>query len=152
MTGALLERDEQNQAAPRRVPEDGVRPSDDGVRTTITIRGESFELTDEQLTEAARLIASGNAGVRTKRSGNVAADQLRSIIQRIEKLEEEKAGIASDIKDVYAEARGNGLCPKTIRKVIALRKKDAAERDEEEYLIDTYMQALGMLPLFEEAE
>jgi len=83
--------------------------------------------------------------------GGIAADQLKSIIERIEKLEEEKAGIASDIKDIFAEAKGNGYDVATLRKVISLRKKDAAERDEEEYLLDTYKRALGMVPDFEEA-
>lgn len=88
----------------------------------------------------------------SSKTGVIAADQLRSIVERIERLQEEAAGIASDIKDIYAEAKGNGLCPKTLRKIIALRKKDASERDEEQHLLDTYMSALGMLPLFEEAE
>ncbi len=83
--------------------------------------------------------------------GGIAAEQLKSIIERIEKLEEEKAGIASDIKDIFAEAKGNGYDVKTLRKVISLRKKDAAERDEEEYLLETYKRALGMAPDFEEA-
>ena len=82
--------------------------------------------------------------------GGIAADQLRSIIERIEKLEEEKAGIASDIKDVFAEAKGNGYDPKTLRKILQLRKQDAAERDEAEHLLDVYKRALGMLPELDE--
>ena len=78
--------------------------------------------------------------------GGVAADQLRSVIERIERLEEEKKALAEDIKDVYAEAKGNGFDTKIIRKVIALRKRDAAERDEEETILELYMRALGMLP------
>lgn len=84
--------------------------------------------------------------------GGIAVDQLKSIIERIEKLEEEKTAIASDIKDIFAEAKGNGYDVKTLRKVISLRKKDAAEREEEEYLLDTYRRALGMIPDFEEEE
>lgn len=80
----------------------------------------------------------------------IAADQLKSIIERIEKLEDEKAAIASDVKDVFAEAKGNGYHVPTLKHIIKLRKKDAAERDEEEHLLDTYMSALGMLPLFED--
>lgn len=72
-------------------------------------------------------------------------NMLQSVVERIERLEAEKAGIASDIKDVYAEAKGNGFDVKILRKVIALRKIDAAERVEQETLIETYMQALGML-------
>jgi len=84
-------------------------------------------------------------------TGGVAKDQLKSIIERIERLEEEKAGIASDIKDIFAEAKGNGYDVKTLRKVISLRKQDAAERDEAEHLLDTYLRALGMAPELEEA-
>ena len=64
---------------------------------------------------------------------------------RIERLEEEKAGIAGDIKDVYAEAKGNGFDTKVLRKIIALRKRDYAERQEEEAILELYMQALGMV-------
>jgi uncharacterized protein (UPF0335 family) len=85
------------------------------------------------------------------KTGGVAADQLKSIVERIERLEEEKAGIASDIRDIFAEAKGNGYDVKTLRKVIVLRKQDAAERDEQEHLLDTYKRALGMAPEMEEA-
>lgn len=84
--------------------------------------------------------------------GGIAVEQLKSIIERIERLEEEKAGIASDIKDVFAEAKGNGYDVKTLRKVITLRKQDVAEREEAEYLLDTYKRALGMAPELDEAE
>jgi uncharacterized protein (UPF0335 family) len=80
------------------------------------------------------------------RVGGVAADQLRSIIERIEKLTEEKDAIAADIRDVFAEARGNGYDPKALRAVLKLRKLDAGERDEQEALVDTYRRALGLLP------
>jgi len=85
------------------------------------------------------------------KTGGIAADQLKSIVERIERLEEEKAGITSDIKDIFAEAKGNGYDVKTLRKVISLRKQDAAERDEQEHLLDTYKRALGMAPEMEEA-
>lgn len=81
---------------------------------------------------------------------SIAADQLKSIIERIERLEEEKAGLQSDIKDIYAESKGNGYDVKTLRKIIGLRKKDAAERDEEDHLLDTYKRALGMAPEMDE--
>lgn len=74
----------------------------------------------------------------------VAADQLRSIIERIERLEEEKKEVAEQIKEVYAEAKGNGYDTKTLRKVVALRKKDPNERSEEEAMLDLYLNALGM--------
>jgi len=85
------------------------------------------------------------------KTGGIAADQLKSIIERIERLEEEKSGIASDIKDIFAEAKGNGYDVKTLRKVISLRKLDASEREEAEFLLDTYKRALGMAPDMEEA-
>lgn len=72
-------------------------------------------------------------------------NQLQSIVERIEKLEEEKAAIANDIKEVYTEAKGNGFDPKVLKQVIALRKKDAAKRAEEQAVLATYMSALGML-------
>jgi uncharacterized protein (UPF0335 family) len=75
---------------------------------------------------------------------SVAADQLKAFIERIERLEEEKAGIAGDIREIFAEAKGNGFDTKAIRKIIAMRKKDFSERQEEEAILELYMQALGM--------
>lgn len=72
-------------------------------------------------------------------------NQLKSLIERIEKLEGNKRSIADDIKDVYAEAKGNGFDPKILRKVVALRRQDAEKRLVEQTLISTYMDALGML-------
>lgn len=72
-------------------------------------------------------------------------NQIKALVERIEKLEEEKAAIAEDIKEVYAEAKGNGFDPKIIKKVIALRKQDAQKLKEEQALLATYMDALGML-------
>ncbi len=83
-------------------------------------------------------------GHNSKRVGGVAVDQLKSIINRVEKLEEEKAGIAADIRDVFAEAKGNGFDVKAIRQIIKMRKKDAAEREEEETTLAVYCRALGM--------
>lgn len=79
-------------------------------------------------------------------STSFAQDQLRTIVERIERLEEEKAAIAGDIKEVYAEAKANGFDTKILRKVISLRKKDRAEREEEEALTELYLHALGMAP------
>ena len=73
----------------------------------------------------------------------VQGDQLKSIVQRIERLEEEKKTIADDIKEVYAEAKGNGYDVKVLRKVIALRKRDLNERQEEEAILELYLQAVG---------
>jgi len=75
---------------------------------------------------------------------SVAADQLKSFIERIERLEEEKAALAGDIKDVFAEAKGSGFDTKVMRKIISIRKKDHAERQEEDAILELYMQALGM--------
>lgn len=71
--------------------------------------------------------------------------QLRAIVERIERLENDKKVISADIGEVYAEAKANGFDTKIIRKVVALRKKEAAARDEEQALLDTYMAALGMI-------
>ncbi len=76
----------------------------------------------------------------------VAQDQLRSFVERIERLEEEKKTISDDIKDVYAEAKGNGFDTKVLRRVISLRKQDQNERQEQEAILDLYLQALGMTP------
>lgn len=76
--------------------------------------------------------------------GGIAADQLRQIVARIERLEEEKAGLAADIRDVYAEAKGNGFEVKVLRQIIRLRKLDKAELQEQDALLDLYMHALGM--------
>ena len=74
-----------------------------------------------------------------------AQGRLKTLIERIERLEEEKAGIAGDIKEVYAEAKGEGFDVKTLRKVIRLRKQDKAKRQEEEALLDLYLSAIGGL-------
>lgn len=76
-------------------------------------------------------------------NNSFAATQLRTIVERIERLEEEKKTIGDDIKEVYSEAKGNGFDAKILRKVIALRKMDINERQEQETLIDVYMDALG---------
>ncbi|MDB5358890.1 MAG: hypothetical protein JWO51_187 [Rhodospirillales bacterium] len=76
----------------------------------------------------------------------IAGAQLRAIIDRIERLEEEKKALAEDIKDVFAEAKGNGFDTKIIRKIISIRKRDRNELDEEETMLEVYMRALGMLP------
>lgn len=74
-----------------------------------------------------------------------AKGQLKAIIQRIENLEEEKKTISDDIKDVYGEAKGNGFDVKALRTLIRMRKEDADTRQEQETILETYMQALGML-------
>ncbi len=76
--------------------------------------------------------------------GGVAVDHLRSFIERIERLEEEKANLMNDIKEVYAEAKGTGFDVKTLRHVVRLRKLDASVREEQDFLMDTYKRALNM--------
>ena len=86
---------------------------------------------------------------KADKSGNGAAtfarDQLKAFVERVERLEEEKKTISDDIRDVYAEAKGNGFDVKALRTIIRMRKQDAAERAEQEAILDTYMHALGML-------
>ena len=74
-----------------------------------------------------------------------AQSQLKSIIERIERLEEDKAAVANDLKEVYAEAKGNGFDVKILRKVVRLRKQDTAKRQEEDALVDLYLSAIGGL-------
>jgi uncharacterized protein (UPF0335 family) len=77
--------------------------------------------------------------------GQVAADELRLLIERAERLEEEKKGINEDIRDVFAEAKSRGYDPKAIKKIMLVRRKKPEEYQEEEMILETYMQALGML-------
>lgn len=97
--------------------------------------------TDLQDAEAsrARQQASEDAEV-----GGIAVDRLRSVIERIERLEEERKALAGDIKDIYAEAKSAGFDVKVIRQIISLRKKEPAEVEEQETLLDLYRRALGM--------
>ena len=74
-----------------------------------------------------------------------AKDQLKAFIERVERLEEEKKALSDDIRDVYAEAKGNGYDVKALRQVVRLRKQDKDERAEQEAILETYLQALGML-------
>lgn len=85
---------------------------------------------------------SGAARPATQ-TGGVAAERLRAFVSRIERLEEEKAGLAQDLREVYAEAKGEGFDTKVLRKIISLRKKDPQERREEEELLELYLSALG---------
>ena len=82
--------------------------------------------------------------------GGVSGDQLRSYIERIERLEEEKAALAVDAREVFAEAKANGFDTKTMRQILKLRKMETAERDEQEHMLDLYKRVLGMLPDLDE--
>jgi uncharacterized protein (UPF0335 family) len=76
--------------------------------------------------------------------GGIAAERLRSIVERVERLEEERKGLAGDIKDIFAEAKSAGFDVKVVRQIIALRRKEPAEVEEQETLLDVYRRALGM--------
>jgi uncharacterized protein (UPF0335 family) len=79
-----------------------------------------------------------------QKGGGIAADRLKSFIERIERLEEEKAGLSSDIRDVYAEAKGTGFDAKVMRQIVRLRKMDSADRKEQQELLELYARAIGL--------
>ena len=88
---------------------------------------------------------ASSAAVPEAPATRFAKDQLKAIIERIERLEEEKKTISDDIRDVYAESKGNGFDVKALRAVIRLRKQEPTERNEQQLILETYMNALGML-------
>jgi uncharacterized protein (UPF0335 family) len=90
-------------------------------------------------------MATATAVKEEETAHRFAKDQLKAIIARIEKLEEEKKALSDDIRDVYAEAKGTGFDVKALRTVIRMRKQDANERQEQEAILETYLLALGML-------
>jgi uncharacterized protein (UPF0335 family) len=91
-----------------------------------------------QTAPASQAVAKDNAN-------RFAKDQLKAFVERIERLEEEKKALSDDIRDVYAEAKGNGYDVKALRQVVKLRKQDTDERAEQEAILETYLHALGML-------
>ena len=97
---------------------------------------------DEDYTSDRKPRRNSKSDVETESHG-----RLRSFIERIERLEEEKATIGDDIKDVYGEAKGEGYDTKAMRTIVKMRKKDQGERKEEELVLNTYLIALGMAPL-----
>ena len=100
---------------------------------------DSFDPSNEAAASRARQAADPESNV-----GGIATDRLRSIIDRIERLEEERKALASDIKDIYLEAKSAGFDPGVIKTLIRLRKKEPAEVEEQETLLDLYKRALGM--------
>ena len=76
--------------------------------------------------------------------GGIAADRLKSFIERIERLEEEKAALANDVREVYAEAKGTGFDTKVMRQIVKLRKMESTDREEQEHLLDLYKRAVGL--------
>jgi uncharacterized protein (UPF0335 family) len=91
------------------------------------------------------MASSAAAEQHEQPSTRFAKDQLKSIVERIEKLEEEKKATSDDIRDVYAEAKGNGFDAKALRTIVRMRKMDVDERREQQDVLDTYLNALGML-------
>lgn len=89
-------------------------------------------------------IGHNSGDTETQNAGGIAGDRLKSFIERVERLEEEKATFAEDIKEVYAEAKGVGFDVKTIRKIVRLRRMDAEKRQEEEAILDLYKSAIGL--------
>ncbi len=85
------------------------------------------------------------AAAKDQPAHRFAKDQLKAVVERVERLEEEKKAIADDIRDVYAESKANGFDVKALRVIVRLRKMDANERQEQEAVLETYMHALGML-------
>lgn len=80
----------------------------------------------------------------TEKKGGIAADRLKSFIERIERLEEERAGLAADVKEIYSEAKGTGFDTKVMRQLVRLRAMDAADRKEQAELLDLYSRAIGL--------
>src|ERR1700756_3824274 len=94
---------------------------------------------------AAAATAATTAAKDEQAAHRFAKDQLKAFVERIERLEEEKKAIADDVRDVYAEAKGNGFDVKALRTVVRLRKQDKNERAEQEAILETYLHALGMI-------
>jgi uncharacterized protein (UPF0335 family) len=101
------------------------------------------------LKDNGQLIEKGLGMTDTADIGDNARNQLRSFVERIERLDEEKKTITDDIKDVYGEAKAHGYDTKVLRKVISIRKQDQNDRLEQEAILDTYLHALGMAPQFD---
>jgi uncharacterized protein (UPF0335 family) len=96
------------------------------------------------MNDATEAKASRDRQAKDPEVGGIAADRLRSIIERIERLEEERKALAGDIKDIYAEAKSAGFDVKVVRQLISIRRKEPAEVEEQETLLDLYKRALGM--------
>jgi uncharacterized protein (UPF0335 family) len=111
----------------------------------ITARGQAPTRDDQPSIEAAQAGNQSTGEGEMSETGHNSNEQLKSIVERIERLEEEKAERASDIKDVYAESKSNGYDVKALRTIIRLRKQDPDDRQEAENILETYMHALGMV-------
>lgn len=111
--------------------------------TTIAVNG-GPEADANKVAEAIAKMTGGETRADPKEWGNVAGERLRSMVERIERLEEEKKALGSDIKDIYAEAKSGGFDVKVMRQLIRIRKQEPAEVEEQETLLDVYRRALGM--------
>lgn len=111
----------------------------DDVRRTLRKKGAS-----EEIMRGLRSSPLAQHDIEDKQPGGIAADRLRSIVERIERLEEERKALASDIKDVFTEAKSAGFDVKVIRRVLRDRKLDPADLEGQETLLDLYRRALGM--------
>lgn len=109
----------------------------DGTRVTV-------ETPDGQTAAFGGAKTEGGVAELSESAKSATGQRLRSFIERVERLEEDKAGIAADIKEVYGEAKAQGFDVKTLKKIVSLRKKDPDDRAEEEALLETYMAELGM--------
>ncbi len=123
MTGMILEAVRDAGGIVRHVPRPAPAPTTRGGKTKAKVTPDPMQAQDV---------------------GNVSADQLRLLLERIERLEEEKAGIANDIADVYGEAKGTGFDVKTMKAIIRLRRMEKHHRDEADMLLDTYKTAIGL--------
>ncbi len=94
--------------------------------------------------EAADGASDAPTETQTTSVGGIAGDILKAYIERIERLEEEKKNLAADIREIYAEAKGNGFEPKIMRKLVSLRRMDQSDRQEEDELLDLYRRAVGL--------
>jgi uncharacterized protein (UPF0335 family) len=113
-------------------------------RTRLDAEACSFETSRSTYREECPM-ATAAAAKDEQTAHRFAKDQLKAFVERVERLEEEKKAIADDIRDVYAEAKGNGFDVKALRVVVRLRKQDINKRKEQEAILETYLHALGML-------
>jgi uncharacterized protein (UPF0335 family) len=115
-----------------------------GIHPRIESKGRLFGIMPK-CEEYPMATAAAAAAKDEQTAHRFAKDQLKAIVERVERLEEEKKAIADDIRDVYAEAKGNGFDVKSLRVVVRLRKQDINERKEQEAILETYLHALGMI-------
>jgi uncharacterized protein (UPF0335 family) len=117
----------------------------EAVRVARAKIGREMAATDPGLVDVEEVTGVQPAQARREaEAGGIAADRLRSIVERIERLDEERKGIAQNIKDIFTEAKSAGFDVKVVRQVLSIRKKDADEVQEQETLLDLYKRALGM--------